>query len=154
MSYTTNFLNTIRCCDINGTKRYSHYPSRFFRYLDALRQRNFDNTDCCIRTDGYIISNNDNNYVISLDVPGVAKENLKIEIQDNDLVIKTEYSNTSDGNDKSDNEKARNYHYAFNISDDIEKDAIDVVLKQGILTITLPKKEQSKPQKLEVKEIT
>lgn len=97
---------------------------------------------------GYpMIENKESEYLLSLDVPGVSKEDLKIEVTDGVLSVYTDYKNKEDRA-----EEQRHYRFSFTIPEDVEKEKMDVSLNQGIVKITMPKKESSKPLQLEIKE--
>ena len=85
----------------------------------------------------------DNNYHIEMDIPGFAKEDVKIEVEDGRLTIKA--SKTSESNDEEKNYIKRErsygeYQRSFTLGD-IDVDNIDAKFEKGMLLITLPKKE-------------
>jgi HSP20 family molecular chaperone IbpA len=43
------------------------------------------------------------------------------------------------------------YERRFRITDQIDRDKIDAVYQNGVLRLTLPKAEEAKPQKIDVK---
>ena len=79
-----------------------------------------------------------------MDMPGVKKEDLEIGIKENILSIYAERKKE----DKTENKEAvvvSKYEQSFNISaKGIDIDNIQANLENGILTLTLPKKEEVK----------
>ena len=79
---------------------------------------------------------------------------VKISMVDNVLTISGERKHAYDNN-------VDNYHYrertigtfnrSFNLPDTIEEDKVTANCKNGILTVTLPKKEAALPKEREIK---
>ena len=96
------------------------------------------------RMSDYKIEEDDKNYFIEMDMPGVKKEDLEIGIKENILSIYAERKKE----DKTENKEAvvvSKYEQSFNISaKGIDIDNIQANLENGILTLTLPKKEEVK----------
>lgn len=96
-------------------------------------------------------------YVMEAELPGFSKDDIKIDINDDYLVISAEKS--SEKEDKDDNGKyirrertTGSYKRSFGISD-VKSDEISAEYKDGILTIDLPKKKAEPPvsKRLEIK---
>ena len=97
-------------------------------------------------------------YTMEMDIPGFNKEDVKIEVDDNDyLTITAEKTSESDSSDDGKNyvRKERcygKYQRSFYVGD-IDKENIDASFENGILKVTMPKKEEEKSSKktIEVK---
>ncbi|GMI91855.1 hypothetical protein like AT1G52560 [Hibiscus trionum] len=91
------------------------------------------------------VKEQDDCYKLRYDMPGLTKEDVKITIDDGVLNIKGEHKE-EDGSD-DDSWSARTYGY-YNTSlvlpHDAEVDGIKAELKDGVLSIIVPKTEQSK----------
>lgn len=96
------------------------------------------------RMSDYKIEEDDKNYFIEMDMPGVKKENLEVGVKENILSIYAERKKE----DKTENKESvvvSKYEQSFNISaKGIDIDNIQANLENGILTLTLPKKEEVK----------
>ena len=80
----------------------------------------------------------DKEYLITLDLPGFTKEQVKIELNDNTLTIKAEnFEKTSEDDNK--NHINKQFKQVIRLNNDIERDAIKSLLENGILTITIPR---------------
>ncbi len=103
-------------------------------------------------------------YVIEAELPKVAKENVKVEVDDGILSIRghTEQTIDTSNQDQSD-EKAKDQrqyhrierHYGefqrrFVLPEGVDQDQIDATHQQGILTIKLPKVAPEKEQKRQI----
>ncbi len=108
--------------------------------------RGFDNSliNFYNKASDYKIEEDEKNYTIEMDMPGVKKEDLEIGIKENILSIYAERKKE----DKTENKEAvvvSKYEQSFNISaKGIDIDNIQANLENGILTLTLPKKEEVK----------
>ena len=91
----------------------------------------------------YKIEENDNSYTIEMDMPGVRKEDLDIGIKENMLSIYAERKRMSKTDDKE--EVVSKYEQSFNIS--VKGIDIENISENGVLTLTLPKKEEVKYEK-------
>ena len=91
--------------------------------------------------------------VIQAEVPGVKQEDLSIKVEDDTLIIS--------GEKKFDREvEKENYHRAeriygafqrsFILPKTVDKEKIKASLKNGVLTIRLPKKEEVKPKEISI----
>ena len=101
------------------------------------------------------IEENENDYSVSLELPGMTKDDVKISFQDDILTVSGEKKFEKEDKDNG------NYHYyerrfgkferSFRINSEIISDKIEATMKEGVLTVTLPKAEISKPKQIEVK---
>ncbi len=94
----------------------------------------------------------DEEYVITADMPAVSKEGLDITMDNNTLTIKGAVDNDelSGENLKYREFSLYNYLRTFTVGNDIDTGKISAKLNNGVLTVTLPKKEEVKPKKIEI----
>lgn len=96
----------------------------------------------------------DDAYVVEADVPGMKKEDVSIEVNDDVLTIK--------GERKSEHEETRKDYYrierqsgsfrrCITIPGGFKADAVDAKFEEGVLRVTLPKPDDAKPRRIEVK---
>ena len=96
----------------------------------------------------YKIEENDNSYTIEMDMPGVKKEDLDIGIKENMLSIYAERKKVMKSDDGDKEEVVSKYEQSFNISvKGIDIENISANFENGVLTLTLPKKEEVKYEK-------
>jgi len=96
------------------------------------------------------IKENFTNFVIELAVPGYKKENFAIEVEENVLKVSSELSTTKEEESSKFTRKEFNYNgfkRTFKLSEAVVVDDINAVYEDGILHITLPKKEEEKVSK-------
>jgi len=95
----------------------------------------------------------ENEYVIKAEMPGVKKDELEITLEKDELEINGKLNGNmpDEKNLKYSEFKLFNYHRKFNVGDTIDRNALKASLENGILTLNLPKKEEIKPKKIEIK---
>lgn len=85
------------------------------------------------------------NFYALFELPGVKKEDVKVEVHDRLLTV------TADRREKSDDkEESLSLSRSISVPEGIKGEAISAKLEDGILTVTLPKEEQRKPKTIEV----
>ena len=100
------------------------------------------------------ISENKDQYILKLDLPGVSKENLKLNFHDGELIISGERKQEKEDKDSKYHRIERTYgkyFRSFTLPQTIQADKINAEFKDGQLTITVPKSEEAKPKELEIK---
>jgi len=89
----------------------------------------------------------DDAFLLELAIPGVPKNLVTIDVKEDQLIIELPKQETEEP--EKINYLRKEYGYTefkkvFNLTDDINQSAIDASLENGILTITLEKKEEAK----------
>ncbi len=126
------------------TRSFAAYDP--FREMEEMEKRFFGTPTPSFRTD---IRESDGAYILEADLPGFAKEEIRAEIKENILTIFAEHKTESEEKD-SDRYIRRErsfgtYRRSFDIRG-IEADAITAAYRDGVLTLTLPKKEKKLPE--------
>lgn len=99
------------------------------------------------------IEESENQYVVTLDVPGVAKENIKIEVHNRVLTVS--------GEKKSERtEKSADFHLTervsgkferrFTLPENVNADKVEAKHEHGVLSLTIPKSEAAKPKLVQI----
>lgn len=78
-----------------------------------------------------------------LDLPGVSEDVLDVDVNDGVLRIRGQAERGSD--------EIRVYERGFRLGRRIDTAAIDASLKQGVLELKLPYREEAKPRKIQIK---
>lgn len=102
------------------------------------------------------IKDKGNSIVVEADLPGVAEEDINVEILDDIMTISGEKKEETEDKDEK-----KGYYYkeshsgafsrSFNLPSDVIADKASADMKNGVLTITVPKVEPKKAKKIEVK---
>jgi len=111
------------------------------------------NTEECIIVPPVDIYENENEYIIKAEMPGIKKEAIKVTLDKNELEISGKLNGNfpDEKNLKYSEFTPYDYHRKFNVGDTINSNALSASLENGILTLTLPKREEVKPKKIEVR---
>jgi HSP20 family molecular chaperone IbpA len=92
----------------------------------------------------------DKEYLITLTIPGFTKEQIKLELNGNILTISAENKEQSDENNTKKNISSK-FKQVISLNNDIERDSIKSSLKDGILTISIPRTQQKgEPQTINI----
>lgn len=90
------------------------------------------------------IYENSNELVLLADLPGVEEQDLSVEVARGILTLEAKIA---DGPDH----ETHSYYRQFKLSERIDFSAGDASLKDGVLTLKLPKVAEAKPKKITVK---
>ena len=99
------------------------------------------------------IEETETSYVVKADLPGLTKEDIKVDVSDGVLMIKGERKVEKEDKTKTYYTVERQYgmfERAFEIPNVIEEN-IKATFKDGVLEIVLPKSEESKKKELTIK---
>jgi HSP20 family protein len=89
------------------------------------------------------ISENDGQYLVKADIPGVAKEDIKITIDNDVLTIQGERKQEQEEENKHFHRVERFYGSfirSFTLPDDADAAALKAAAQEGQLTVSIPKK--------------
>ncbi len=95
----------------------------------------------------------DSSYVLNAELPGLTKEDISIDINDSTLTLKGERKFEEKVEKDNYVRVERSYgsfSRSFVLSDDVAPDGITANYKEGVLEVTLPKKEEAKPKDIKV----
>jgi HSP20 family protein len=98
------------------------------------------------------IMETDNEFILRVELPGVEKDDVQVNIDNRILIIKGEKKN--ENKDKKIHRSECIYGSFvrnFTLPQDVEIDKVEAAYKNGLLNLTLPKMEQAKPKQIEVK---
>jgi HSP20 family protein len=99
------------------------------------------------------IEENENNYLLKVDLPGVKKDDLKISYSEGQLSISGERKQEKVTKDSKVHRVERaygKYYRSFSLPKKIKEDKINAEFIDGQLTIIIPKVEEAKPKEIEI----
>ncbi|MBI3295503.1 MAG: Hsp20/alpha crystallin family protein [Deltaproteobacteria bacterium] len=134
--------------DLNRLRRVGDWGD-FERFFDVAPRRNKENfvvPECSTEeTDGH--------YLITLDMPGLKKEDIEISLENDHLSVKAERKREEKKESKGSYYEERSYgtfHRYFTLPGATDGNHIEALYKDGVLTIAVPKSEAAKPKKIAV----
>ena len=92
--------------------------------------------------------------VISAELPGVAKDGIDVQVEGNTLTLRGERKRETEHADGETYRMERVYGdfvRSFRLPKTVDATRIAASFNNGVLTITLPKAEESKPKKIDIK---
>ena len=89
-------------------------------------------------------------FHLFLEIPGVTKENVELQLEKQTLTITGRLEQPKHGKALRSEYREGNYERGFTLSEGIDKTEITAELKDGLLEITLPKKPEAEPVQITV----
>ena len=135
----------------NGLKNNAH---PFFNdVFDSLLNDSFIGDKLVARVPAVNIAENDNEFHIELAVPGLKKEDFKINLDKNILTVSAEKK--SENAEETKKFSKREYSYnsfvrSFTLPDSVDHSKIEADYTDGILKLTVAKREEAKFQSREI----
>lgn len=100
------------------------------------------------------IVENETEYLVQVELPGVDKNDVKINVANSVLTVKGDKKSFKEGDTQNFHRTERMYgsfQRSFTLPTTVKADKIEAVFNNGVLGITLPKIEEVKPKDIEVK---
>ncbi len=100
------------------------------------------------------IAERENELLVKVELPGMKVEDFDIQVQGNILTISGEKKESKEDKDENYYHAERRYgsfRREVTLSSEVDVEHINAEYKDGVLTVRLPKTEQSKPKKISVK---
>lgn len=148
----------------NPTRELTTWPRELFgmqREFNRLFEDMFrggmqaeESTGKSFWTPAVDIAEQENEYVVKVELPGITREDVKITLESNVLTIRGEKKQEKDTKEGSYHRVERSYgsfQRSFTLPTSVKSDKIDALYKDGLLTVVLPKVEEAKPKQIEVK---
>ena len=124
------------------------------RYFDDfMNRRFFEETERMI-TPALDLGEDDGMYVITVEMPGIKKEDAKIQFENGVLTISGEKKSQVEKEGKNWHRLERrfgSFYRSLTLPTDVSIDDAEATFQDGVLTIRLPKTEAAKPKSIQVK---
>jgi HSP20 family protein len=99
------------------------------------------------------IKENKTNYKITAELPGMEKDEVKVEVNDHILNIAGEKKEEKEEKEDNYYRVERSYgsfHRSFGLPQDIKEDKIKADFKNGVLTLTIPRSKEQKAKQIDI----
>ena len=99
------------------------------------------------------IKENDDHFTIVADIPGVAPEDIEVQMENGVLTIKGERE-TEKTEEKDDYKRVErsfgSFYRRFSLPESADPDSVEAKSNNGVLEITIDKQEKTEPRKISV----
>ena len=95
----------------------------------------------------------DKNYLVESDLPGLTREDISITMDENLLTISGERKRETEKSERKMYRRERlagKFSRSLNFPGDLNAEAIKAVFKDGVLRISIPKTEVAEPRRIEI----
>ena len=114
---------------------------------DAGAGDEFERADWTPASDIY---ETESGYLIAMDLPGIDREALEIDITDNRLVVKGTRAIAQPRQHRTERPKGK-FLRTYSVPGSVEQSKIAAEYKDGVLQISLPKQTEQKPKRIDIK---
>lgn len=101
------------------------------------------------------IEESDDEYLIKADLPGVDKKDIKVKLENGVLSIRGEKTTEKETGKGTRRHRSERFHgsfaRSFTLPDAVKADKVDANYKDGVLVLTIPKADESKPKAIDIK---
>lgn len=123
---------------------------KFNKFYRSMAEDSEGVCDCYPLVD---IEETKDDFIIYAELPGISKDAVKISMADDTLTLSGEIKEPENKEDRKFHRLERSYgrfQRSFYLPMQINGDKVKAAFKDGILTVTLPKKEEVKPKEISI----
>lgn len=136
-------------------KRGSHYGPTLNDFVDRFFYGwpAFDRDTDLTWSPRVDINETEKEVLIDAELPGIEKKDIKVEVKDGLLTISGERKQENKAEDRENCCVERHYgkfERSFSLGDLVESDKVSAKYKNGVLSLTLPKKEAALPKEVSI----
>lgn len=134
--------------ELTPSHKHERWDSEVEKFFDVFSRKETFAPAC-------EICDEDSFYMISLDIPGLKKDEINIEVKDNHLYVTGErkaFSKTEKNNILRSERTYGKFERVFSLPQNINADKIEAKFENGVLDISLPKEEKSQKRKITISE--
>jgi HSP20 family protein len=144
---------------VSSLTRWETYPSlsglqdQVNRLFDSSFPRRSDNSALTTWAPAVDIYETENELVVKADLPDVSEKDLDVRIENNTLTIRGERKFEKKVEEENYLRVERTYgsfSRSFSLPNTVNNEAIKADYKNGVLTVELPKRAESKPKQVKV----
>jgi HSP20 family protein len=95
----------------------------------------------------------DDEFVVTVDLPGFTREDVDIRVTDHTLRIETDHVEATEAADEQylrHERRRESMHRSIRLPDEVDTERVTARMKNGVLTVTLPKAEAEEARHIEI----
>jgi HSP20 family protein len=100
------------------------------------------------------VEETEDRFVLHIELPGIDPNDVDVSLEENVLTVTGErrfYTERETDNFRRVERRFGRFHRSIRMPDRVNADAVEAAYRDGLLTITVPKAEEAKPRRIEVK---
>jgi HSP20 family protein len=101
------------------------------------------------------VRENETDYKIVAELPGMSKDDVKISVTDNIVTIRGEKKAQVEENNENWHQTERTYgafERSFTLGTSVDPSGVKARFENGVLTVTLPKSEEARPREVQIED--
>ena len=133
--------------------RTNSFQEQFNRLFSEAFDRSSDESSITTWAPAVDIFETEHELVVKADLPDIKPQELDIRVENNILTIRGERKFEKQVNENNYLRVERAYgsfSRSFSLANTVNSDAIKAEYKDGVLTLTIPKREEAKPKQIKV----
>ncbi|MGP7999047.1 MAG: Hsp20/alpha crystallin family protein [Streptosporangiaceae bacterium] len=98
------------------------------------------------------VSETDDAHTVEVELPGVRRDQINVELSDRELVISGEIPEPEEESGQRGRRSRRTGRFEFRtmLPGEVSPDGVSATLSDGVLSVKIPKAEEAKPRRIEV----
>ena len=99
------------------------------------------------------VSETDDAYTVEVELPGVRKDQVNVDLSDRELVISGEIPEPEEeegGQRRRRSRRTGRFEFRTVLPGEVNPDGVSAALSDGVLSVKIPKAEEAKPRRIEV----
>ena len=124
------------------------------RMFDSFLPKANGDSEQAVWTPRVDLAESENAYLVHLDVPGMKKEDLEVNFQDGSVTVsgtRNEQTVGEDANFVRVERRFGRFYRSFDLPKTVDSSKIEAKYEDGVLSIRIPKAEESKPKSVTIK---
>ena len=124
------------------------------RMFDSFLPKANGDSEQAVWTPRVDLAESENAYLVHLDVPGMKKEDLEVNFQDGSVTVSGTRNEQTVGEDANFDRVERRFgrfYRSFDLPKTVDSSKIEAKYEDGVLSIRIPKAEESKPKSVTIK---
>jgi HSP20 family protein len=98
------------------------------------------------------VEETDDAWIVEAELPGVDRKDVSVEVRDSELIISGEIKERErKGILRRRTRPTGRFDYRVTLPGPVDADGVEATLADGVLTVRVPKPEQARPQRIEVR---
>jgi len=138
---------------MKGLIRYTR-PNNLFDW-DGLMDNFFTDTPVWnAQTPAVDVREVEDEYLMEVELPGLSDKDIELNVEDNILTLSSKNEQSKEENKNGyliRERRSQEFARTFVLPKDVDRDKIKGEFKNGLLVVSIPKKPETKPRKIDVK---